>query len=418
VNSSPQIDGYQFDQRLLRHPLAEIWRGRSFTGMEIVALVLTEAGSADPQVRDRLDRASRSAALEPGKQETPLWAANLNCDRPYAITQLVPGQSGAERLIDPLDGLLGNDEESLAAVRSQLSQYGAAPVPRADLPSYASQATPSTSGNPTVQGNPPASPAAANPPVQAGGGPAVQGSTSKVAVAREYRRRLGRWTYAVVVIGVLIVFSVTYSVGAAIGSAVKDKPAQTQGPAGPAVSPGPLPSPGLLPGILKASTPAYIPGGQSAPLIGATYQGAADVQVVDNIDLPFAFGWPRPPMIKKLGESTSVIYRQVLAVDSADTPTLDARIAVHPCRDLAGCLADRAAFDKQWTKAFKAPAPTTAKDGQTWLTVRNSSPYGLMMTRAFSSGGRWWLVGVAVTGVPGEEPAAQRVLNDIRRQTP
>jgi hypothetical protein len=169
---------------------------------------------------------------------------------------------------------------------------------------------------------------------------------------------------------------------------------------------------------LKASTPAYIPGGQSAPLIGATYQGAADVQVVDNLDLPFAFGWPRPPMIKKLGESTSVIYRQVLAVDSAGTPTLDARIAVHPCRDLAGCLADRAAFDKQWTKTFKVPAPTTAKDGQTWLTVRNSSPYALMMTRAFSSGGRWWLVGVAVTGVPGEEPAAQRVLNDIRRQTP
>jgi hypothetical protein len=372
VNSSPQIDGYQIDQRLLRHPLAEIWRGRSFTGMEILALVLTEAGSADPEVRDRLDRASRTAALEPGKQETPLWAANLTSDRPYAITQLVPGQSGAERLIDPLDGLLGNDEESLAAVRSQLSQYGAAPVPPAGL----------------------------------------------VAVAGEYRRKLGRWTYAVVVIGVLIVFSVTYSVGAAIGSAVKDKPAQSQGPAGPAVSPGPLPSPALLPGILKASTPTYIPGGRPVPLVGATYQGAADVQVVDNIDLPFAFGWPRPPTIEKFGESTSAIYREVLAEDSAGKPTLDARIAVHPCHDLAGCLADRGAFDKQWTTTFKVPAPTTAKDAQTWLTVQDSSPYALMMTRAYSSAGRWWLVGVAVTGVPGEEPAAQRVLNDIRRQTP
>jgi hypothetical protein len=57
VNSTPQIQGYQFDQRLLEHPLAEIWHGRSFTGPEIVALVLTEVGSADPQVRDQLNHA-------------------------------------------------------------------------------------------------------------------------------------------------------------------------------------------------------------------------------------------------------------------------------------------------------------------------------------------------------------------------
>jgi hypothetical protein len=221
-----------------------------------------------------------------------------------------------------------------------------------------------------------------------------------------------------VVIGVLILFSVTYSVGAAVGSAVKAKPVQTQGPAGPAISPGPLPSPALLPGILKARTATYVTGGQPVSLVGATYQGAADVQVVEDIDLPFAFGWPRPPTIKKLGESTSAIYRQVLAMDGAGQPTLDARIAVHPCRDLAGCLADRAGFDKQWTTTFKAPAPATAKDGRTWLTVQDGSPYALTMTRAFSSGGRWWLVAVAVTCASGEEPAAQRVLNDVRRQTP
>jgi hypothetical protein len=57
-----------------------------------------------------------------------------------------------------------------------------------------------------------------------------------------------------------------------------------------------------------------------------------------------------------------------------------------------------------------------AKDERTWLTTQDK-PYALMMTRAFRSGGQWWLVGVAVTGLPGEEPDVQRILNDIWRQT-
>ena len=52
MNSTPEISGYEFDQRLLRHPLAELWRGRSFTGMEVVALVLSEAGAKDAVVRE------------------------------------------------------------------------------------------------------------------------------------------------------------------------------------------------------------------------------------------------------------------------------------------------------------------------------------------------------------------------------
>ena len=123
---APQIPGYDFGQRLLQHPLAEIWRGRSRTGMEVVAIVLSDAGSADPQVRRRLDQASRAPATE--RLDAPLWAANFTAARPYAITGLIPGQSGAERLLDPLDGVFGNDQISVEAVRSQLRQYGVAPV--------------------------------------------------------------------------------------------------------------------------------------------------------------------------------------------------------------------------------------------------------------------------------------------------
>jgi hypothetical protein len=394
VNPTPQINGFELDQRLLSHPLAEIWRGRSFTGMEVVALVLSEAGSADQRVRDRLDLAGRGAALRPGQQETPLWAANLSTDRPYAITQLIPGQSGAERLLDPLDGLLGNDEESLAAVRSQLSQYGAAPLPPADqpadVPSYAPR--PETADQPTAA------------PV------------NKIEMARQVRRRIGRWTYLVVIVIVLLVFTVLYSVGAAIGSAVKEQP-PVEGPAAAPVSPSPLPSPALLPGVPKAETAGYASPVPAVGLVGATYERGADVQVVENLGLPFAFGWPRPPNTVDLGESSSVLYRRVLTEKNPTQSTLDARIAVHPCKDLAACLAERAAFDKEWTTAFKTPVPTTAKDARTWVTVRNGSPYTLTMTHAYTSAGRSWLVGVTVTGLTGEEPAVQRVLNDIWRQT-
>ena len=395
MNPTPQINGFELDQRLLGHPLAEIWRGRSFTGMEVVALVLSEAGSADPQVRDRLDLASRGAALRPGQQEAPLWAANLSTDRPYAITQLVPGQSGAERLLDSLDGLLGNDEESLAAVRSQLAQYGAVPLPPADQPAD----VPSYAPRPETVDQP----AAAAP-------------VNKIELARQVRHKIGRWTYLVVVLIVLLVFTVLYSVGAAIGSAVKEQP-PVEGSAAAPVSPGPLPSSALLPGVPKAETAAYAPPVPAVGLVGATYERGADVQVVGDVGLPFAFGWPRPPVTVDLGESSSVLYRRVLTEKTPTQSTLDARIAVHPCKDLAACLAERAAFDKDWTTAFKTPVPATAKDARTWVTVRNGSPYTLTMTHAYTSAGRSWLVGVTVTGLTGEEPAVQRVLNDIWRQT-
>lgn len=96
---------------------------------------------------------------------------------------------------------------------------------------------------------------------------------------------------------------------------------------------------------------------------------------------------------------------------------LGAQIALRPCATLAACLADRAAFDKEWTATLKAPAPATAKDGRTWLTVQQGTAYRLSMTHAFTADGRSWLVGVVVSAIPGEEPAAQRVLNDIWRQT-
>jgi hypothetical protein len=390
VNIPPQIQGYEFDQRLLEHPLAEIWHGRSFTGMEVIALVLSTTGARDPQIRERLGQASRGAALSPGHQETPLWAANFSTDLPYAITQLVPGQSGAERLLDPLDGLLGNDDESLAAVRSQLMHYGATQP----------QETAGTTE----------APAAA---------PLAVPESGAAQLAREYSKKLGPWVYVGVVFIVLLAFTVTYSIGAAVGSAVKDEPAAE--PITAPMKPAALPTQVLLPGIAKVKTAPYSQPEGGPGLVGETYQGGSDVQVIDHADLPFAFGWPRPPEVRKVSGSSTTLYRQVQTEapiqNSTASSSLVARIAVRQCKDLAACLAGRTAFDQEWTKAFRAQAPGIAKNSQTWYGQSTTTPYTLVMTRAYSNAGRWWLVGVAVSSVPEEVPSAQQVFNDIWRET-
>lgn len=384
MNSTPEISGYELDQRLLDHPLAEIWRGRSFTGMEVVVLVLSPAGADDPAVRDRLGQASRTAALDPQREELPLWAANLTATRPYAVTQLVPGQSGAERLLDPLDGLLGNDEESLAAVRQQLAPYGAAPIPGGAGPAGAVA---------------PASPAGATGP----GEPAEAAPKKK-------------WPYVVAVVAVLAVFSVTYSVGAAIRSATSDVDPVVPPPA--AVSPAAMPSGVLSPGIDKVTSVPWSRSGPFAPVVGAIYPLGADLQVARELGLPFEFGFPEPPALdeKLAAESSTMIYRRVLTGTNPAKTGLDVRIALRPCASQAACLAGRAAFDKEWSTTYKTSAPTTPRDSTTWYAV-SSKPYTLVMSHAFSSQGRWWLVGVAAVAAPGEEPAAQKVVNDIWRQT-
>ncbi|HWD77879.1 MAG TPA: hypothetical protein VG497_03330 [Kribbella sp.] len=403
-NSTPEIPGYQLDQRILQHPLAELWHGRSFTGMEVVALILSDDGARNQTVVDRLAGASRDAALTPGRQETPLWAANFSSGSPYAITQLIHGETGAERLIDPLDGILGNDEDSLRAVREQLSRFGgvaptlpgAAPQQEQSIPSYVDR---------------PAAPAEQHEPQH------DEPQLSKIEIARQYRRKIGPWAYAVVAVVVLIVFTVAYSVGTAIGGAVKDDP--NEAAATPAVSPEAYPPTVLIPAINRVTTAPYKHPDGSAGVFGATYPAGADVQVVDNAELPFAFGWPRPPQVSFLGESSQLILRKV--VTSADYDpngaknSFKAQFALHPCASLAKCVAERPAFDQQWTKIYRTTAPATAKDARTWLSV--SKPYTITMTRAFQSGGQWWLVGAMVYGQPVEAPDIQRVVNDIWRQT-
>jgi hypothetical protein len=224
--------------------------------------------------------------------------------------------------------------------------------------------------------------------------------------------------YLVVAVVVLIVFSIAYSIGTAVGGAVKDEPAQT---AVPAVSPPPIPATVLLPAIKRVTTAPYKRPDGSAGIFGATYAAGADVQVVADAELPFALGGPRPPEVAFLGESSQLILRRIVTKNDYAPGGLKnamkAQFALHPCADLAACVSDRPAFDKQWTTIYKTTVPATAKDARTWLSVSTKAPYTITMTRAFQSGGQWWLVGVMAFGQPAEADDIQRLVNDIWRQT-
>jgi hypothetical protein len=445
VNPEPQIPGYDFGQRLLQHPLAEIWRGRSRTGLEVVAIVLSDTGAADPQVRERLDHASRSAALKPGRFEAPLWAANFTADRPYAITQLIPGQTGAERLLDPLDGVFGNDQDSINEVRLQLQQFGAAPVPpqgpdaygEPQQPAYAvpeerSYAVPEQGSYAVPEQGSYAVPEQGSYYGQVAPGPvAIDGGGSSVAPGAtaagssfiaQFKQRAGWRFYPGMVLAYLFLFSLTYSVGAVLNKTDSDAAPGKPSPVPVAVTPAALPTPVVLPGITKLKAVRLQPGLPQVSVVGVAYENGADAQTVNDLGLPFAFRWPVAPGKIVLGESSYSIYRRVIVGEDPRAASLDAEIAVHPCKDRAACLAERPEFDQRWTKRYKAPVPVTPKDdAQTWYTEQQAAaggkPYAVSMTRAFRSGDEWWLVGVVITAKPGDEAAAQRVLNDIRTQT-
>ncbi len=77
--------------------------------------------------------------------------------------------------------------------------------------------------------------------------------------------------------------------------------------------------------------------------------------MVTNADLPFAIGWPRPPALSSLGESSTIAYRRI-QTDEKSTGrkvTPDLRIALSACASLADCVQQRPAFDQEWTKIYK-----------------------------------------------------------------
>ena len=404
--STPQIAGYRFGEQLLDHPLATVWRGQAVDGREVVALVLTDAGAADRTVRERLADASRNAALRPGAQEAPLWAANLNTEHPYAITQLAPGLSGAERLLDPLDGVIGNDRSAIAEVRARLEAAPIVPPPpgtAATIPTYADQHGPQQHPQPPTELHGPQQ--EQQPPGTTGGTPTSVGWKL--------------WTIPVIV--PVIAFAAAYSIGATVNSSMADdEPTQPRQPVPAAVQPSPLPTnPVLLPGIPKAPQ-AGLRTVKNVYLVGNSFVRTEARPL--QLGLPFVMHRPDDEIqVAASEESAYSIYRTIV-YGKPLKPTASVSIAAHPCPSLPACLTERAAFDARWTKRFGSVRPARAADDRTWIAESGpANPgYEVAMTRVYRSPatGTWWLIGVdANADEPASKPVVQAALNDIRTQT-
>ncbi|MEV6288384.1 hypothetical protein [Kribbella sp. NPDC051770] len=223
------------------------------------------------------------------------------------------------------------------------------------------------------------------------------------------------WMYGAATVAVLIVFSVAYSVGAAVRSATSE--VEPAAPPQPAVSPGALPTGVLAPGLPKPLGGQRFEPAPYVGLVGAVYPKGPEVYSTRILELPFEFGFPRPPLLDedRSGESSTTIYRRALTRSDPGQAEVDLRIAVRPCGERAACLAGRAAFDADWTKEFKATAPATPRGDRTWFGA-GGKRYQVTLSHAFRGpAGRWWLVGAVATG---DQAQAQRVINDIWAQTP
>lgn len=233
------------------------------------------------------------------------------------------------------------------------------------------------------------------------------------------RSGCGIW---VVVVLVTLVFSATFGIGAQIDSAMStDHPSRSRRLVPEAVSPSALPTrKPLLPAIakpgevpLRTGLPPYYVVGKGGLEGGSAFEG---------LGLPFGVretgpGW----RVFDYGESTYGIYRGLRAGDPPGV-AVEVSLAAHPCRDLAGCLAERAEFDTHWTTRCKAGKPSVRRDAGTWYAETKSpgGGYSLSMTRIFRSPttNQWWLVGVTAHTEKAEWTSfLQAVVNDIRTQT-
>jgi hypothetical protein len=85
-----------------RYLAAEVYAGLEQNGTEVIVVLLSPLGAADQAVRTAFANAVTNSpyAIVPGR--TPLCAADLNAERPWAASHRYPGQTGAEWLMEYL----------------------------------------------------------------------------------------------------------------------------------------------------------------------------------------------------------------------------------------------------------------------------------------------------------------------------
>jgi hypothetical protein len=198
-------------------------------------------------------------------------------------------------------------------------------------------------------------------------------------------------------------------------------------PADPAIS-------ALPPDPFASPLPRYRPqlvDRTPVRVTGAVYGPGERTETRDDLGLPFAFrlpvDWPCVLGTVRPAEILRHCFVDAGSGDAGQANRLRVRMILRPCPG-ACAAATRRELDRDWLSEWRdqtgpwkqLPPPTRVVDAATrWTEQRDGTGYVLVMSHVFTApGGARYHVGAAADGPAAKAAALQKIINDIRTQTP
>jgi hypothetical protein len=164
---------------------------------------------------------------------------------------------------------------------------------------------------------------------------------------------------------------------------------------------------------------------------GSVYEGGERTEVRDDIGLPFAFRLPVDWPCVVGSDRPAAVLRHCFADagsgDAGQANRLRVRVILRLCPGTCPAAAQRK-LDGDWLSEWRdqtgpwkrLPAPTRVTDATTrWTEQREGGGYVLVMSHVFTGPGRIrYHVGAAADGPAAKAATLQKIINDIRTQTP
>ncbi len=447
-----------------RAPMVELLTGFDKTGRPVTVVALTEEAGNDPSWCAALADAVAQDSTAIGPMESSIHEADLYATRPWAASYPEPGRRGAERLLHRLPGALadGADPTELLprttvmdVLRAQQSagQRTSGPIP---LPGHS--AAPAHPGAPPPPANsppphPPAGLRLSHPPA---GAPRHLGQPSPTAqalsfgppthtlrpgafpppqpVSRPVSRLVSRPATnprTPLVIGLITaVTALLFVVGGGVGYTLLSNPDETVSATAappPTRTAAATPTPGSAPSASPSRSPLpatkpVLRSGKSVSVVGPTFQPGDATYTFAFNGWPFAFRGPSSwGCISATVPGAPDAYAWTCLDEKNPNAGQRANIMLRPCPTTCGD-AEQKAMNKLWfdnepqRARWKDPTTSYIEDPE---NARGN--YSVDMSHFFGAtpgGPLRWQVGVFVESPPATKGAVQKVLNDVRSQTP